>query len=1141
MSHEWSDALQWRGNKSLESSKVEEDEKEEKRANYYELINDKIFVYRCNTCLLVFTCVHSFSNHVLSENHQIKQLNALKKGKYFNCLRCKYVCLSLSKIISHIELYNHCHNILRKIKRNMVYNGIASCSCRVKCYTFYSQNKNCLTTGDPILAEYEGVPNFQSIDEGGMCPYDHSDSHHRGDVQFLPKGEEIPPKERNLLLMGPSNDIIPLFDSAPVWRGNDEVGKSLRRKTLGFILSTTGGEACKKADGAAYKETDAAHLSHADANMAPMPCNPVGEQTELIPICTDINKINDFNELLLNLEKQEKKKKQGLGNEENSCSTDPTRNLLLHIYENNYHMNKVNRNDSLDDDADRNDKKCDVLEETESQLFLSPYGLNNDNACAEKNYDPFRSYGYNPFEEGGFSLFPKEENVNVGTGGGLPQSDPNSPDRKDTIGTSTNYNALHEEGPSYLIGAGSKSNICTQNRTPNYDPILKDHHNVDQFLSLEQANKIDKNITGEIDQVKSSFVRSIHNSAKKLAALDTLFTYEQREEATLFCSDPSTAYRNTNEAQTNVGDQIDTHPNGAPSGIHFLHEEQMGGFHNGHKFTPSEEDFKKYFCKNFLPHIFDYQTRGMVPTMEGAQKADSENAYKGNVDSIMGDTHWDARQDMRVVNSNMTNNMAEWKTPHKGPFIEMDYPAKERATDAAPYLSQTNDNSDAFLSSKYWQPKMDEMNNGSYKHVTGTGSCNVSGEGVGATNEMSYMKYKCTVGKGEHNADSRSASLFPQLDTTLTYTNKKKNENVTEDREEKKQLDLLTFYPVHAGRSPYIHSDVKNEGTNANVQNGEGDTFYPQLNKASHHFNQPYEDLIHYGKCFRGWAVQEEKPRNRNDETPSFTATTGDAYREVGNPNAQSDASRQVVVTKGMSQLCGPSSSGADFNARRLSLPSRHTSVGNPTKNAESPTQEQILNNIFEDSSDDKKYSRTPSETAALNQKRQSFINEIEEIKKSIEKENKNNKQPNVTHTMSPPCGQRMEPGIPLHGEEHNFCKSRVMKKENFDRGSCNNGDIGAYPNFTSIRSNDYPGTGAHAGIPAEGGNFGSGYVQSGHFHNGYFQSSGVDDGSDNRLHDRLNSRRNHFSRAHQERKKSTDGENGQRFISNLSKWQSRR
>ncbi|EUD65029.1 hypothetical protein C922_04540 [Plasmodium inui San Antonio 1] len=1046
MSHEWSDALQWRGNKSLESGR-----EEEKRENCHELINDKIFVYRCNTCLLVFTCVHSFSNHVLSENHQIKQLNSLKKGKYFNCLRCKYVCLSIAKMISHIELYNHGHNILRKIKRNMIYNGIASCSCPVKCYTFYSQNKNCLTTGDPIVAEYEGVPNLQPIDAGGMCPSDQSDSHYDGDLELLPKEGGIPPKERNLLLMGHSNDLIPLFPSTDFWGRGRLGGNSLRRKTLGFILSTTGGEASKETvwdaskgtngdaskatNGGAFKSpsnaTAAAQRCRADMKIAPMPCNQVGEQTELSPICTDINKINDFNAVLLNLEKQEqeekqkKQKNQRVRNEGTNFFTDATRNLLLHIYENNYHLSRMNGKDSFPHDADYKEKRSDILAPTEGQLFSSPSGLNKDNTFTEKNYDPFRSYGYNPFEQGAFSLFGKEDNASVGTRGedarffthqgGHPQSGANNPDRKDAIGMSITSSDLHEADPSNVIDGRDTRKNSTQNRPPHYDPIIKDHHNLDQFLSSEVANKVHQNMEGEMEEIKNSFLRSIQNSEKKLAALDTLYLYEQWEGASLFCSNPSTAYGSTKEAQTSVSDEIDTHRNGTPRGMHSLDEQQMGGFLNRDKFSPSDEDLKKYFCKNFLPHIFDYQPRSMVPpAMGGVQRHDSGEPSYGKVAKVMGDAHMDARHDMRVVTANKTHNMAERKTPNRETFTEMKYPPRQGATDAALYLTQRIHDSGSFLTSKYWQSEMDEMDRGPYKHIDGKDNRELSGVEVEATNQLDYRKY--TVGRDQHSGDPHAASLFPQIDSALTYMNKKRNDNVTEERAKKEsELDLLTFYGFQGGgRSPYVHNDVQKEGTSTHVQNGQDDRFYPQLNKASHHFNQPYEDLIQYGKRFRGCVAEEEngegeKPFNTHDEPISFTANAGFPHKGVRNPNAQSDAAQQVALTEGMNQcnatakeFSAPSSSVTNFNARPLSRPSRDTSVSNPTNNAASRTQEQILNNIFEDPSDDKKRSRTSKETAALNQKRQSFIDEIGEIKKSIEKENKNNRQPNLTH-MSPP------------------------------------------------------------------------------------------------------------------------------------------
>ncbi|SCM06651.1 conserved Plasmodium protein, unknown function [Plasmodium chabaudi adami] len=112
-----------------------------KNDNCIELVKEKIFVYKCNICLLVFTCVHIFEHHIIKENHRVKQLDVLKKDKYFNCLRCKYICLSIVKIIKHLELYNHGQNILKKIKKKILYTGKAICECKIKCYSLYSQNQ----------------------------------------------------------------------------------------------------------------------------------------------------------------------------------------------------------------------------------------------------------------------------------------------------------------------------------------------------------------------------------------------------------------------------------------------------------------------------------------------------------------------------------------------------------------------------------------------------------------------------------------------------------------------------------------------------------------------------------------------------------------------------------------------------------------------------------------------------------------------------------------------------------------------------------------------------------------------------------------------------------------------------------------
>ncbi|VTZ66397.1 conserved Plasmodium protein, unknown function [Plasmodium chabaudi chabaudi] len=118
-----------------------DDIENKKNDNCIELVKEKIFVYKCNICLLVFTCVHIFEHHIIKENHRVKQLDVLKKDKYFNCLRCKYICLSIVKIIKHLELYNHGQNILKKIKKKILYTGKAICECKIKCYSLYSQNQ----------------------------------------------------------------------------------------------------------------------------------------------------------------------------------------------------------------------------------------------------------------------------------------------------------------------------------------------------------------------------------------------------------------------------------------------------------------------------------------------------------------------------------------------------------------------------------------------------------------------------------------------------------------------------------------------------------------------------------------------------------------------------------------------------------------------------------------------------------------------------------------------------------------------------------------------------------------------------------------------------------------------------------------
>ncbi|CDU84906.1 conserved Plasmodium protein, unknown function [Plasmodium yoelii] len=126
-----------------------------KNNNCIELVKEKIFVYKCNICLLVFTCVHIFERHIIKENHRVKQLDVLKKDKYFNCLRCKYICLSIVKIIKHIELYNHGQNILKKIKKKILYTGKAICECKIKCYSIYSQSQVNLENKESIKNKKE--------------------------------------------------------------------------------------------------------------------------------------------------------------------------------------------------------------------------------------------------------------------------------------------------------------------------------------------------------------------------------------------------------------------------------------------------------------------------------------------------------------------------------------------------------------------------------------------------------------------------------------------------------------------------------------------------------------------------------------------------------------------------------------------------------------------------------------------------------------------------------------------------------------------------------------------------------------------------------------------------------------------------
>ncbi|CRG98563.1 LOW QUALITY PROTEIN: conserved Plasmodium protein, unknown function [Plasmodium relictum] len=348
-------------------------DKQDKISDCYELENEKIFVYRCNICLLVFTCVYSFANHISNENHRVKQLDALKKDKYFNCLRCKYICLSVVKIIKHIELYNHGQNILKKIKRKILYTGTVNCACKTKCYFFYSQNKN-----------FRSLENIPSNDNNLLNVKSEIERRNSYEEQFIKNNayndkceDEVSPNENvNVENYNNQNKFIQNLSFEKLKESIKEISTNdnIKMQLINYLQKNS---ICSFYHN--YINNNMNNYNK-DSNFQ------VGEQA--LNLHLQIDKIKDFNNILLNLDKYEEKK-------EIKNTSDIKKNLLLFIHENTYNLNKTkNCHSNIN-----NDKKNDNTEnEDELSVFdNNSYGMNT---YSEENYIQFKNSECNQFKNG---------------------------------------------------------------------------------------------------------------------------------------------------------------------------------------------------------------------------------------------------------------------------------------------------------------------------------------------------------------------------------------------------------------------------------------------------------------------------------------------------------------------------------------------------------------------------------------------------------------------------------------------------------------------------------------------------------------------------------------------------------------------
>ncbi|SBT31718.1 conserved Plasmodium protein, unknown function [Plasmodium ovale wallikeri] len=402
---------------NCKSSNLRDDEEKNN-----ELVGENLYVYKCNTCLLVFTCVHSFANHIMNENHRVKQLDSLKNEKYFSCLRCKYFCLSIVKIIKHIELYNHGHNILKKIKKQIFYTSTPICDCIIKCYTFYSKNSNFENAHRGIVLNCRGYNDDQSNNSSNGNNDAFRNSIFKDRVVHSINEEQNLPFLSNVSRVRTKNydSINDFFERRNCTKTNEFTKKITERDCTNIVSRLTSSPcnyssplneknyderalSCGQTDTGRDSLTNNNHDTHniatKETEMRKISFSQVGEQKALGPIFRDMDKIKDFNNILLNLQKFEEQVTKSPNNE-------IKKNLLLHIFENNYDFNEKKNSQTLNESNWSNEKISDNMEEHSS------INLQQSDAFSRENYEQFENCEHITSANRGYDIFSSEGSKN---------------------------------------------------------------------------------------------------------------------------------------------------------------------------------------------------------------------------------------------------------------------------------------------------------------------------------------------------------------------------------------------------------------------------------------------------------------------------------------------------------------------------------------------------------------------------------------------------------------------------------------------------------------------------------------------------------------------------------------------------------
>ncbi|GAW79255.1 hypothetical protein, conserved [Plasmodium gonderi] len=1288
MSKEWADALECRSKISLE------DRREERGINNYELINEKIFVYRCRVCLLVFTCVHSFSNHVISENHRIKQLDSLMKEKFYNCLRCKYICFSIAKIIKHIELYNHGHNVLKKIKMNMMYNGVASCSCKTKCYTFYSQNKYCTNAENALLCEFKSGTNFSSLGEDRDfnydCIYSHnqdnSQNHNRGNsqndipsvgIEYIPSEGEMSPRGNFLPQINAPNILNPFFPSYDSQSHTNEAFSDHpmiefnRRKTLSFFLPITAeGSAQHKGrtmendvsgsrevgknivDRSGSKIVDTGGLGDenisannpmqvnritSENNGTSMSCSQVGEQTKLSPICTDINKINNFNTILLNLEEQEAK------NDSDNYRSNDKRNLLLHIYKNNYNLNNVQRNNSYYHVDNYNEKKCDSMEENGTQFSSSHLTLNKSNNFSERNFDPLKNYAYNPFENNSFNLFEKDMYNNVETFTDNTSFDihhrdhnrslENTTDMKKNTSSRSIYKDMKNDNYLYASNFCNMGGSCNtqgrsnirrnskQNKPPTYEPIFYNEKNNinDTFVStLEKDILQTKGKTKTENENENTFHPSSIGSARGISSLITIS--EQQEKVALYNIPPDLRHDNRmdsnvmrlngtrtngdirnriqegmqkefnesrdehkdqhqnqcgnlfgnqceNQYKNEYGNQCENqYKNERGNQYGNLCESQLNDFQYKEKTSCSDNVLKKHLGKNLTLHMYDCHASNTGDADTGVQKGSTVNVKGEKKKKNIGrEKYWESLNDCLMSPDNVTPEILEKQKPSKVTFTKMNFTYREFKNYETSGSRQGIKDIDSLLLDKCWRSQMDKTSSDVYKCMSGMsqsfqgekkyGGVEINKDSkikkiyeIGKTDEIDEVEGICETDEGnemdEKSGEPCTDKFVTLIDGGLTYIQEGRNKTITDANRKEDESDLLNRYHMMGSISSYSFNDLINETRYyTDLKNERDMRFVLDRGENFHSFKNPYDDFNYPRKSYNEEIMKDENDKREkllNRNSYFNCVSTKDLYKDT-NIEAQKDTSKMLKCVKNNDLNLGSFSMGNNFNSNNLNDKNRHTLVNRQPDNTIDNLNEMLFNNIYEGQFGEKNDCRTPRGIAILNEKRKSFIEEVGQLRKSIEdeeKESKNNKQ--NFRTINP-YEQKFLRTNNFQEDRNNVYKNDIIKKENYFMKSNPSDTKNTYPDFKLVRTNE-PGS---LCTPNPGNHFDRSHFERSYFEKSHFnKSNSHKNDSDKRnfeKHPLDNHFKNRFNCSYQGKEDSSGDEKNQNFTSNLSKWQSKR